>query len=61
MRAQQQKHTDRVAELQPKEEKATGIIQPVHEKVRQEVQSAGLTTSEHISSELVENLKKTEA
>ena len=61
MRTQQQKRTDRVVELKTEVEKVTCIIQPVDEKVRQEVQSAGLTTSEHISSELVENLKKMEA
>ena len=38
-------------------EKVTGIIQPVHEKVRQNLGSMGMTTSEDISSELVEHLK----
>ena len=38
-----------------------GIIQPIHQKLQQALESMGLTTSRHIGFELVENLKKMEA
>ena len=41
---------NRVAELQAELEKVTGIIQPIHEKVRQDLASTEITTSEHIGS-----------
>ena len=50
-----------VAELQAEAEKVTGLIQLVHEKVRQSLGSTRLMTLEHISSKLVENLKTIEA
>ena len=43
--------------LQEEAEKVTSIIQPIHEKMRQDLGSTRMTTSEHISSELVEQLK----
>ena len=61
LRTQQQKRTDRVTELLVEEERVTGIIQHVHQKVQQAVESTRLTTSEHINSNLVENsIKKKE-
>ena len=51
---------NKVNELQAEAERVTYIIQPVHQKVRQAAESAELTTSEHISSDLVENLQKVE-
>ena len=61
LRTQQQKHTDRVTELQEEEERVTRIIQLVHQKVQKAIESVGLTTLGHNSSELVENLNKKEA
>ena len=61
MQTQQQKRTERVIELQAEVEKITGIIQLVHQKVQQVVELEIITTLKNISSELVENLKKTEA
>ena len=45
LQTQQQKRIDKVVELQPEAKKVTGIIQPVHEKVRQALGSIGLTNS----------------
>ena len=43
-----------------KAERVIGIIHPIHQKVRQAAKYIGLATSEHISSDLVENLQKVE-
>ena len=58
---QQQKRTNKVVELQAEEKKFLDIIYPIHEKVLIFLGSMGLTTLEHLSSKLVENLKKLEA
>ena len=60
-RSQQQKWIVKVVKLQVEAEEVTGIIQLVHEKVRQVVQLVGLTTLEHINFELVKKLEKAEA
>ena len=41
----QEKRTNKVAELQEEENKVTGIIQPIHDKLRQDLGSTVLTTS----------------
>ena len=48
-------------QLQAEEKRVTRSIQHIHQKVRQAVESVGFTTPKHISSDLVENLKKKEA
>ena len=59
LHTQHQQRIDKVVELQDKAEIFTGIIHPVHQKVRKAVESIGSIILEHISFDLVENLKKT--
>ena len=47
--------------MQAEVEEIIGIIQHVHQKVRQMIESTRLTNLKHISSKLVEILKKMEA
>ena len=61
MWTKQQKWTDQVVELKEEVEIVTSLFPHVYDKERQELGLAGLTTSEHISSKLVGNLKKKEA
>ena len=55
---QQQRWTKCVVEPQEKEQQLTGTIDPVHERVQQESGVIEVETSEHISSELVEQMQK---
>ena len=57
LRTQQQKRTNRVVEIQVEAIKVTCIIQISHEKLLQYFGSMGMTTSEHISSKFVQQLK----
>ena len=57
---QQQQMIDKVAKLQVEAESITGIIHPIHQRVRQAVEAAWIVMSEHLHSDLVENLEKVE-
>ena len=56
--AQQQRRTDRVAELQAEEERVTMAIHPVHVEFKKVVDTTVVDVSKHLSSEIVEGFAK---
>ena len=57
---QQHERNEKVAKLQDEAESITAIIQHIHQKVCKEAESLENITPEHVTSNLVEMLNKTE-